>query len=118
MGRAPSGAARPAGNLSPGGPETTKAMKSDGVVLLCGDKGHKEASVDDDWMAGVLDRVDERYNREQAERKACAGPFSAIYWLVFFTVGLGVPAVLYHYGPDLAGPIGAVWQNLVERLAG
>lgn len=88
------------------------------TVLLCGDSGHKEASVNDNWIADVLDRVDERYARESAEREAGAGRFSGIYWLVFFAATLGVPAGLWHYNLDFTGLLGSVWQSLSELLAG
>jgi len=74
--------------------------------------------MDDNWMTDVLDRVDERYARESAEREAGAGRFSGIYWLVFFAVTLGVPAGLWHYNPDIIGLIGSMWQSLVVPLAG
>lgn len=89
-----------------------------GVVLRCGDNGHEVASMDDNWMTDVLHRVDERCARDRPDDGVGAGPFSAIYWLVFFAVTLVVPVGLWHYNLQFTGLIGPTWQSLVERLAG
>ncbi len=84
-------------------------MKLRNAVLLFGKSGHMEASVSDDWLTDVLHRVDQRCARQDAEREPLAGRFSALYWLVFWVVALGVPVGLWHYGADVTGLIGAMW---------
>jgi len=74
--------------------------------------------MDDNWMTDVLDRVDERYARERAEREARAAQFSAVFWPVFSAVALGVPVGLWLSRLDLGGLAGSMWQTLVERLVG
>ena len=87
-------------------------MKSRHAVLPCGDRGQREAGVSDNWLTDALHRVDKRCARRGAEREAPAGPFSAIYWLLFWVVALGVPAGLWHFSADVTGLIGVLWQGL------
>ena len=93
-------------------------MKLRNAVLLFKKSGHLEAGVSDDWLTDVLHRVDARCARRGAGRDAPAGQFSAIYWLVFWVVALGVPVGLWHYGGDFSGLIGALWQSLAGSPAG
>ncbi len=72
----------------------------------------------DDWLTDVLHRVDARCARRDADGEARAGPFSALRWLAFWVVALGVPAGLWHYGADVAGLIGALWQSLGAGVVG
>ncbi len=93
-------------------------MKSRNAVLLFKKSGQKEASVSDDWLTDVLHRVDARCARQDAERESLAGRFSALYWLLFWVVALGVPVGLWHYAADFTGLIGAIWQSLAGSPAG
>lgn len=74
--------------------------------------------MDDNWMTDVLDRVDERYARDRAEREVRAAQFSAVFWPVFCAVALGVPVGLWLSRLDLNGLAGLAWQTVVEHLAG
>ena len=72
----------------------------------------------DDWLTDVLHRVDERCAQRDADREPFAGQFSAIYWLAFWVVALGVPVGLWRYRGDFTALIGALWQGLAGSPAG